>query len=161
MWGWYGVSGEGTAHPKPFDGLSRLPYSDRIMVEREDFASARWARIWGCTCIFICTFITQAKQRKRHDIQQHARRHQARKLIMESTRWRNCVDLQWYMDSLLQFAGYLDTPLRISTRSYISSEEVFSSLNNSDSRPSNFLFQIARGSGATLSECTFSSKKRT
>ena len=29
------------------------------------------------------------------------------------------------------------------------------------SRPSNFLFQIARGSGATLSECTFSSKKRT
>ena len=50
---------------------------------------------------------------------------------MESTRWRNCVDLQWYMDSLLQFAGYLDTPLRMSTRSYISSEEVFSSLNNS------------------------------
>ena len=80
---------------------------------------------------------------------------------MESTRWRNCVDLQWYMDSLLQFAGYLDTPLRMSTRSYISSEEVFSSLNNSDSRPSNFLFQIARGSGATLSECTFSSKKPT
>ena len=31
--------------------------------------------------------------------------------------------------------------------------------NNSDSRPSNFLFQIARGSGATLSECTFFSKK--
>ena len=29
------------------------------------------------------------------------------------------------------------------------------------SRPSNFLFQIARGSGATLSECTFSPKKRT
>ena len=28
-------------------------------------------------------------------------------------------------------------------------------LNNSDSRPSNSLFQIARGSGATLSECTF------
>ena len=78
---------------------------------------------------------------------------------MESTRWRNCVDLQRYMDSLLQFAGYLDTPLRMSTRSYISSEEVFSSLNNSDSRPSNFLFQIARGSEATLSECTFFSKK--
>ena len=32
-------------------------------------------------------------------------------------------------------------------------------MNNSDSRPSNFLFQIARGSGATLSECTFSYKK--
>ena len=30
-----------------------------------------------------------------------------------------------------------------------------------DSRPSNFLFQIARGSGATLSECTFSLKKHT
>ena len=28
-------------------------------------------------------------------------------------------------------------------------------------RPSKSLFQIARGSGATLSECTFSSKKRT
>ena len=28
-----------------------------------------------------------------------------------------------------------------------------------NSRPSNFLFQIARGSGATLSECTFSFKK--
>ena len=27
-----------------------------------------------------------------------------------------------------------------------------------DSGPSNFLFQIARGSRATLSECTFSSK---
>ena len=32
-------------------------------------------------------------------------------------------------------------------------------MNNSDSRPSNSLFQIARGSGATLSECTFSFKK--
>ena len=31
--------------------------------------------------------------------------------------------------------------------------------NNSDSRPSNFLFQIARGSGATLSEYTFFFKK--
>ena len=39
--------------------------------------------------------------------------------------------------------------------------EVFSSLNNLNSRPSNSVFQIARGSGATLSECTFSSKKRT
>ena len=39
--------------------------------------------------------------------------------------------------------------------------KVFSSLNNSDSRPSNSLFQIARGSGATLSECTLSSKKHT
>ena len=39
--------------------------------------------------------------------------------------------------------------------------EVFSSLNNLDSRPSNSLFQIARGSRATLSECTFPSKKHT
>ena len=39
--------------------------------------------------------------------------------------------------------------------------EDFSSSNKSDSRPSNSLFQTARGSGATLSECTFSSKKRT
>ena len=33
--------------------------------------------------------------------------------------------------------------------------KVFNSSNNPESRPSNFLFQIARGSGATLSECTF------
>ena len=39
------------------------------------------------------------------------------------------------------------------------SAEVFSSLNNSDSGPSNSLLQIARGSRATLSECVFSSKK--
>ena len=38
---------------------------------------------------------------------------------------------------------------------YIYSEEIFSFSNDNDSRPSNFLFQIARGSGATLSECTF------
>ena len=44
---------------------------------------------------------------------------------------------------------------------YISSEEIFSFSNDNDSRPSNFLFQIARGSGATLSECTFSLKERT
>ena len=46
-------------------------------------------------------------------------------------------------------------------RSGAASGKVFSSLNNSDSRPSNSLFQIARGSGATLSECTFFFKKRT
>jgi hypothetical protein len=44
---------------------------------------------------------------------------------------------------------------------YIASKEIFSFLNNQNSRPSIFLFQIARGSGATLSECPFSSKKRT
>jgi hypothetical protein len=41
---------------------------------------------------------------------------------------------------------------------YISSDEIFSFSNDKNSRPSNFLFQIARGSGATLSECAFSSK---
>jgi hypothetical protein len=44
---------------------------------------------------------------------------------------------------------------------YISSEEIFSFFNVKNSRPSNFLFQIARDSGATLSECPFSSKKCT
>jgi hypothetical protein len=33
--------------------------------------------------------------------------------------------------------------------------------NDKNPRPSNLLFQIARGSGATLSECSFSSKKHT
>jgi hypothetical protein len=44
---------------------------------------------------------------------------------------------------------------------YISSDEIFSFSNDKNSRPSNFLFQIARYSGATLSECPFSVKKRT
>jgi hypothetical protein len=44
---------------------------------------------------------------------------------------------------------------------YISSEEIFSFSNDKDPRPYNFLFQIARASGATLSECTFSKKKCT
>jgi hypothetical protein len=41
---------------------------------------------------------------------------------------------------------------------YISSWEMFSFVNNKKSRPSNFLFQIARGSGATLSEWARHSK---
>jgi hypothetical protein len=41
---------------------------------------------------------------------------------------------------------------------YISSEEMFNFFNNQNSRPSNFLFQIARGSGATLNECARHSK---
>jgi hypothetical protein len=44
---------------------------------------------------------------------------------------------------------------------YISLEEFFSFSNDQNPRPSNFLSQIARGSGATLSECPFSLKKRT
>jgi hypothetical protein len=44
---------------------------------------------------------------------------------------------------------------------YISSEEFFFSFSNDQNpRPSKFLSQIAKGSGATLSECPFSSKKR-
>jgi hypothetical protein len=42
---------------------------------------------------------------------------------------------------------------------YILSTEIFSFFNNQNSRPSKFLFQIARGSGATQSECPFSLKK--
>jgi hypothetical protein len=44
---------------------------------------------------------------------------------------------------------------------YISSGKIFSFFNSKDSRPSNILFQIARGLGATLSECPYSPKKRT
>ena len=44
--------------------------------------------------------------------------------------------------------------------SEVATGEDFSSLNKSDSRPSNSLFQTARGSGATLSECTFFSQKK-
>jgi hypothetical protein len=44
---------------------------------------------------------------------------------------------------------------------YVSSGKIFSFFNSKNSRPSNFLFQIARGSGAILSECPFSLKKRT
>jgi hypothetical protein len=44
---------------------------------------------------------------------------------------------------------------------YISLEEIFSFFNSKNPRPFNFLFQIARGSGATLSEFPFSSEKRT
>ena len=39
--------------------------------------------------------------------------------------------------------------------------KAFSPLNNSDSRPSNFLFQIARGLGLHSVSAFFSSKKRT
>jgi hypothetical protein len=40
----------------------------------------------------------------------------------------------------------------------ISSDEIFSFSNDKNSRPSNFLFQIARDMGATLSECARHSK---
>jgi hypothetical protein len=65
-------------------------------------------------------------------------------------------------DTLSEFLTIKKNPERCSGAvGYISSEEIFSFFNNQNSRPSNFLFQIARGSGATLSECTFSLKKRT
>ena len=38
---------------------------------------------------------------------------------------------------------------------YTSSDEIFSFSNDKDSRPSNFLFQIARSSGATVSAFFF------
>ena len=79
MWGRYGVSGEGTAHPKPFDGLSRLPYSDRIMVKRrtieadlpgedlllrqQDEYKYEAAR----ACLYVLS-LHKRKQRKRHGI---------------------------------------------------------------------------------------------
>jgi hypothetical protein len=44
---------------------------------------------------------------------------------------------------------------------YISLDEIFIFSNDKNSRPFNFLFQIARDAGATLSECVFSSKKHT
>jgi hypothetical protein len=44
---------------------------------------------------------------------------------------------------------------------YISLYEIFSFFNNKNSRPSNFLFQLARSLEATLSECAFSLKKST
>jgi hypothetical protein len=47
------------------------------------------------------------------------------------------------------------------TAGYISSEEIYQFFVSEFSRPSNFLFQTARDSGATLSECPFSPKKCT
>jgi hypothetical protein len=44
---------------------------------------------------------------------------------------------------------------------YISLGEIFQFFISEFSRPFNFLFQIARGSGATLRECPFSPKKHT
>jgi hypothetical protein len=44
---------------------------------------------------------------------------------------------------------------------YIFSGEIFSFSAQNIQRPSNFLFQIARGSGGILSECPFSLKKHT
>jgi hypothetical protein len=54
-------------------------------------------------------------------------------------------------DPLSKFLIIKKNPERCSgAAGYISSEEIFSFSNNQNSRPSNFLFQIARASGATL-----------
>jgi hypothetical protein len=64
--GWYGVSDEETAHPNPYDRLSRLPYSDRIKAARSVIArsSAKHSTslisenilnyfLWPCYKIFL------------------------------------------------------------------------------------------------------------
>jgi hypothetical protein len=60
-------------------------------------------------------------------------------------------------DPLSEFLTIKKNPERWSgAAGYISSEEIFGFFNNQKSRPSNFLFQIARGSRATFNtECTF------
>ena len=121
-------------------------YRGWLTWRRFIIASARWAQKWGCTCMFICAFITQAKTKE-----------EARHPRTESRLLENMTK-----DPISEFFLNQKNPNICSgATGYISSEEIFSFSNDNDSRPSNFLFQIARGSGATLSECTFSSKERT
>ena len=90
--------------------------------------------------MFICAFITQAKTKEEA---RHPRTE--RRLLKNMTK-----------DPISEFFLNQKNPDICSRAAgYISSEEIFSFSNDNDSRPSNFLFQIARGSGATLSECTF------
>jgi hypothetical protein len=57
-------------------------------------------------------------------------------------------------DHITEFFLYKKNPdICSGAAGYISLDEIFSFFNNKNLRPSNFLFQIARGSGATLSEC--------
>jgi hypothetical protein len=59
-------------------------------------------------------------------------------------------------DPITEFFLYKkNTDICSGAAGYISSDEILSFSNDKNSRPSNFLFQIVRGSGATLSECTF------
>ena len=60
-------------------------------------------------------------------------------------------------DPISEFLNQKNPDICSGATGYISSEEIFSfsNANDNDSRPFNFLFQIARGSGTTLSECTF------
>jgi hypothetical protein len=59
-------------------------------------------------------------------------------------------------DPITEFFLYKKNPdICSGAAGYISSDEIFSFSNDKNSRPSNFLFQIARGSGATLSKCDF------
>jgi hypothetical protein len=50
-------------------------------------------------------------------------------------------------DSITEFFLYKKTRICAWAAGYISSDEIFNFSNNKNSRPSNFLFQIARGSG--------------
>ena len=96
--------------------------------------------------MFICAFITQAKTKE-----------EARHPRTESRLLENMTK-----DPISEFFLNQKNPdICSGAAGYISSEEIFSFSNDNDSRSFNFLFQIARGSGATLSECTFSSKERT
>ena len=96
--------------------------------------------------MFICAFITQAKTKE-----------EARHPRTESRLLENMTK-----DPISEFfLNQKNLNICLGVAGYISSEEIFSFSNDNDSRPSNFLFQIVRGSGATLSECTFSSKERT
>ena len=90
--------------------------------------------------MFICAFITQAKTKE-----------EARHPRTESRLLENMTK-----DPISEFfLNQKNLDICSGAAGYISSEEIFSFSNDNDSRPSNFLFQIARGSGATLSECTF------
>ena len=94
--------------------------------------------------MFICAFITQAKTKE-----------EARHPRTESRLLENMTK-----DPISEFfLNQKNLDICSGAAGYISSEEIFSFSNDNDSRPSNFLFQIARDSGATLSECTFSLKK--
>ena len=93
--------------------------------------------------MFICAFITQAKTKE-----------EARHPRTESRLLENMTK-----DPISEFfLNQKNLDICSGAAGYISSEEIFSFSNDNDSRPSNFLFQIARGSGATLDECTFFEK---
>jgi hypothetical protein len=56
---------------------------------------------------------------------------------------------------LFEFFLQMNPNIGLGAAGYISSGKIFKFFNPEFLRPFNFLFQIARGSEATLSECTF------